>query len=215
MPVSEAEGRAGDDTLERAPRPARICVFCGSRLGARPEYAEAARTLGRLLAERGLGVVYGGTSIGLMGVVADAALAAGGEVIGVLPSSLADREIAHRGLTELHVVDSLAERKQRMFDLSGGFVSLPGGTGTLDELSEMLTWAQLGLHTRPMGVLNVSGYFDALLAFMRHAVAEGLLRERHLARLHVEADPARLIALLLADAPGAVAAKDRTAPAGR
>jgi len=195
------------------PLPRRICVFCGSALGARPEYAAAARELGRLLAEQGLGVVYGGTSIGLMGALADAALAAGGEVIGVLPGSLEKKEIAHRGLTGLHVVDTLAERKQRMFELSGGFVSLPGGTGTLDELSEMLTWAQLGFHEKPMGLLNVAGYFDGLLAFLRHAAAEGLLKERHLALLHVESDPARLLERLQAALPGAAA--DRTAAAGR
>jgi uncharacterized protein (TIGR00730 family) len=171
----------------------RVCVFCGSHLGARPDYALAARELGALLARRGLGLVYGGTHIGLMGELADAALAGGAEVIGVLPGSLVEKELAHRGLTALHVVDSLAGRKQLMFELSDAFVSLPGGTGTLDELSEMLTWAQLGFHAKPMGVLNVAGYFDPLLAWLRHAVVEGMVNERHLALLAVERDPQRLL----------------------
>lgn len=193
-----------------APRPGqrrRLCVFCGAHVGARPAYAEAARELGARIAAQGLGLVYGGTSIGLMGQLADAALEGGAGVIGVLPGSLVEKEIAHRGVTELHVVDSLAERKQLMFDLADGFISLPGGTGTLDELSEMLTWAQLGFHNKPMGVLNVAGYFDALLRFLHHAVAEGLVREKHLALLLVERDPARLLeavtAHLPAPAPGA------------
>jgi uncharacterized protein (TIGR00730 family) len=180
-----------------APRPRRICVFCGAHMGARPEYAQAARETGRLIAESGVGVVYGGTSIGLMGLLADAALAGGGEVIGVLPAALQDKEIAHRGLSALHVVESLAERKQLMFDLADAFVTLPGGTGTLDELSEMLTWAQLGFSAKPLGLLNVSGYFDALLAFLRHAMAEGMIAERHLARLAVATEPARLLEALL------------------
>jgi uncharacterized protein (TIGR00730 family) len=175
----------------------RLCVFCGASPGARAEYGEAARALGRLLAQRGLGLVYGGTHVGLMGQLADAALAGGAEVIGVLPGSLVEKELAHPGLSALHVVDSLAARKQLMFDLADAFAALPGGTGTLDELTEMLTWAQLGFHRKPLGVLNVSGYFDALLDFLRHAVAEGMLRERHLAVLTVERDPARLLDALL------------------
>jgi hypothetical protein len=187
----------------------RICVFCGAHEGARPEYAQAARETGRLIAARGLGVVYGGTSIGLMGLVADAALAGGAEVIGVLPGSLVEKEIAHRGLSDLRVVQSLAERKQLMFDLSDAFVTLPGGTGTLDELSEMLTWAQLGFSSKPLGVLNVSGYFDPLLGWLRHAVAEGMVIERHLALLSVESDPARLLEALLGR-PAAAAAGGRS-----
>jgi len=175
-------------------------VFCGAHVGARPAYAQAARELGRALAERGLGLVYGGTSIGLMGLLADAALAAGAEVIGVLPGALAEKELAHRGLSTLHVVDSLAERKQLMFDLSDAFVALPGGTGTLDELSEMLTWAQLGLHRKPLALLNVAGYFDQLLGFLRHGVAEGMVREQHLAALAVEQEPGPLLERLFADA---------------
>ncbi|HKI99882.1 MAG TPA: TIGR00730 family Rossman fold protein [bacterium] len=181
----------------------RICVFCGSHLGARPEYAEAARAFGSLLARQGLGLVYGGTSIGLMGEVAGAALAGGSEVIGVLPGSLAEKEIAHRGLSKLHVVDSLAERKQLMFDLSNGFVTLPGGTGTLDELSEMLTWAQLGFHSKPLGLLNVAGFFDPLLEWLRLATAEGMVREKHLALLLVEREPAALVEALLPRLPAA------------
>jgi hypothetical protein len=180
-----------------APRRRRLCVFCGSRLGARPVYAEAARELGALAARRGLGLVYGGTSIGLMGQVAEAALAQGAEVIGVLPTSLVEKEIAHPSLSRLHVVDSLAQRKQIMFDLSDAFVALPGGTGTLDEVTEMLTWAQLGIHEKPLGVLNTAGYYDTLLAFLRTAVREGFVSERHAALIAVESDPARLLDALL------------------
>lgn len=191
----------------RPKRPAapRVCVFCGASMGARPDYAEAARAAGRALAARGLGVVYGGTSVGLMGQLAEAALAGGAEVIGVLPGSLVEKEIAHRGLSELHVVDSLAERKQLMFDLSAGFLALPGGTGTLDELSEMLTWAQLGFHAKPLGVLNVAGYYDLLLGFLNHAVAEGLIKARHLALLEVGQTPEALVDALAARLPAASA----------
>lgn len=199
----------GTATKPREPRARRLCVFCGAHVGAREAYADAAREVGRLVAERGLGLVYGGTSIGLMGLLAEAALAGGAEVIGILPGNLVEKEIAHRGLSELHVVDSLAERKQLMFDLADGFVSLPGGTGTLDELSEMLTWAQLGFHSKPMGVLNVAGYFDPLLDFLRRGVSEGFVRERHLSLLLVEPDPARLLDRVAAtlDAGAAAAPK--------
>ncbi len=171
----------------------RICVFCGAGLGARREFAQAATALGRLMADRGLGLVYGGTRIGLMGQLADAVLDAGGEAIGVLPQSLVEREIAHGGLTKLHVVDSLAERKQLMHDLCDAFAALPGGLGTLDELSEMLTWAQLGFHQKPLGLLNVASYFDGLLAFLRHAVREGLVRQAHLDLLKVATTPQELL----------------------
>ncbi|HEX8672942.1 MAG TPA: TIGR00730 family Rossman fold protein [Longimicrobium sp.] len=157
----------------------RVCVFCGSSPGTRPVYAEAARAMGRLLAERGIGLVYGGGKVGLMGEVADAVLAGGGEVTGVIPRGLMEREVGHQGLTTLHVTGTMHERKALMVDLSDGFVALPGGYGTLDELCEALTWSQLGIHARPCGVLNVDGYFDALLALFDHAVREGFVREAH------------------------------------
>ncbi len=157
----------------------RLCVFCGSSAGSRPVYAEAARATGRLMAERGIGLVYGGGNVGLMGEVADAVLAAGGEVTGVIPHQLVEREVGHRGLTTLHVVGTMHERKALMADLADGFVALPGGFGTLDELCEVLTWSQLGIHAKPCGVLNVDGYFGALLALFDHAVAEGFVRPAH------------------------------------
>lgn len=153
----------------------RVCVFCGSRRGAGRIYAEAAVTLGRLLAQEGLGLVYGGASLGLMGVLADAALAAGGAVIGVMPRGLMAKEIAHDGLTELRVVGSMHERKALMVELADAFVALPGGYGTLEEFCEVVTWAQLGLHRKPCGLLNVGGYYNHLLAHFDHQVAEGFL----------------------------------------
>ena len=161
----------------------RVCVFCGSNPGARPEYAAAARRLGGALARRGVALVYGGASVGLMGVVAEAALAADGEVIGVIPRWLATQEVAHRGLSTLHVVDSMHERKARMAELADAFVALPGGFGMLDELLEAITWAQLGLHRKPIGLLNVAGYFDRLLALVEHAIAERFVHEGHRALL--------------------------------
>jgi uncharacterized protein (TIGR00730 family) len=171
----------------------RICVYAGSNHGNDPAYAEAAAALARVLAERGIGVVYGGGKVGLMGVVADTALAAGAEVIGVMPQALIDREIGHGGLTELRVVGSMHERKAQMAELSDGFVALPGGAGTLEELIEVYTWSQLGLHRKPMGILNVRGYYDGLEALLDHAVAEGFLREQHRAALHVAGDPDELL----------------------
>ena len=150
----------------------RVCVFCGSNRGARPAYADAARTLGAVLAARRIGLVYGGGRVGLMGVLADAALAAGGEVIGVIPRAIATKEIAHDGVSELRVVASMHERKAQMAALADGFVALPGGFGMLDELFEVVTWAQLGLHAKPIGVLNVAGYFDALRAVVEQGIAE-------------------------------------------
>lgn len=171
----------------------RICVFCGASSGRLPAYVEAARALGSTAAARGTGVVYGGGRVGLMGAVADAALAAGGEVIGVIPQELVDRELAHTGLTELHVVGSLHERKALMAELSDGFVSLPGGFGTLDELMEQLTWSQLGLHTKPIGLLDVEDYWHPLIALARHATAEGFVRESDLAAIAVATDAAGLL----------------------
>jgi uncharacterized protein (TIGR00730 family) len=171
----------------------RICVFCGSSPGHDPRYLEAARTMGHTLARRGLGLVYGGGSVGLMGAVADAALAAGGEVIGVIPQVLQIRELAHRSLTTLHVVGSMHERKALMAELSDGFVALPGGMGTLEELSEVLTWAQLGLHARPIGLLDVAGYYQPLADFFDRAVGAGFLRPAHRALLLVGHEPGALL----------------------
>src|SRR5215208_6425811 len=164
----------------------RLCVFSGSSPGAHPDYAMAAEELGRALAEQGVGVVYGGASVGLMGAVADAALDAGGNVVGVIPQALVDREIAHPGLSELRVVGSMHERKALMAELSDGFVALPGGMGTLEELFEVYTWTQLGLHSKPLGLLDVRSYFAQLAAFLDHAVAERFLTVEHREMLVVE-----------------------------
>ncbi|HYH79250.1 MAG TPA: TIGR00730 family Rossman fold protein [Longimicrobium sp.] len=171
----------------------RVCVFCGSNAGRRPEYAEAAREMGRVLAERGLGLVYGGGNVGLMGEVADTVLAAGGEVVGVIPEALMAREVGHAGLTQLHVVKTMHERKAMMADLCDGFVALPGGFGTFEEFCEVLTWSQLGFHPKPCGLLNVAGYYDTLLALFDHATAEGFVPEKHRALVIEEADPRRLL----------------------
>jgi uncharacterized protein (TIGR00730 family) len=171
----------------------RICVFCGSSPGARPDYAAAARALADELCARGLGLVYGGASVGVMAAVADAVLARGGQVIGVIPEALMARELAHPALTELHVVGTMHQRKARMVDLADGFVALPGGFGTLDELFEVLTWAQLGLHDKPCGLLDVAGYFEHLLRFVDHLVAERMVREEHRALLLHEREPAALL----------------------
>jgi uncharacterized protein (TIGR00730 family) len=179
----------------------RICVFCGSRDGARPEYVAAARSLGAALARRGIGLVYGGATVGLMGAVADAVMRAGGEVDGVIPGVLVEREIAPGTLSRLHHVGTMHERKALMARLSDGFVALPGGTGTLDELFEIITWAQLGIHDRPIGLLEVAGYWEPLLAFLRHAVDEGFIQRGDVARdpdgsgarLIVDSDPEALL----------------------
>ncbi|WP_370950176.1 TIGR00730 family Rossman fold protein [Amycolatopsis sp. cg5] len=171
----------------------RICVFCGSSMGNSPEYAAAAAALGTLLASRGIGLVYGGASVGTMGVVADAALAAGGEVIGVIPEALSSVEISHAGLTELHVVADMHERKAKMAALSDGFLALPGGAGTLEELFEIWTWAQLGLHTKPLGLVDVAGYYAPLRTFVDHMVTEGFLRPAHRDFILVDPDPAVLL----------------------
>ena len=170
-----------------------ICVYCGSNVGVRGEYADAARKLARHLASEGVGIVYGGASKGLMGILADEMLAAGGKVVGVIPAALQAREIAHLGLTELHVVNSMHERKAMMAESSDGFVALPGGFGTLEEIVEALTWAQLRIHEKPCGLLNISGYFDGLLRYLDHAEAEGFLRPQHRGMLVVAEDPADLM----------------------
>jgi uncharacterized protein (TIGR00730 family) len=179
----------------------RICVYCGSSPGRGNQYVALARALGGELALRRLGLVYGGSSIGLMGALADAALAAGAEVQGIIPRSLQEREIGHRGLTRLHVVSSMHERKALMASLSDAFIALPGGMGTLEELAETLTWSMLGLHAKPVGLLDVGGYWDPLEAFFDHAVAEGFLRPEHRALVLADEDPSRLVDRLAAWRP--------------
>jgi uncharacterized protein (TIGR00730 family) len=179
----------------------RVCVFCGSSTGRNPAHLEAARRMGRALAARGLGVVYGGGSVGLMGALADAALAAGGEVVGVIPRALQLRELAHGGLTTLHVVGSMHERKARMAELADGFVALPGGMGTLEEFAEVLTWAQLGLHARPCGLLDVAGYYRPLISFFDAAAAEGFVRPEHRRLVLVAGEPDALLDALEAWQP--------------
>lgn len=181
----------------------RICVFAGSSSGARPVYAEVAHALGTELARRGLGVVYGGACRGLMGVVADAALAVGGEVVGVHPRGLFAREVAHQGLTELREVDSMHERKALMAQLSDGFIALPGGFGTCDELFEAVTWAQVGIHHKPVGLLDIDDYFSALLAFVAHAAVEGFIPPMQTSLLLRATEPAMLLDALASYQPPA------------
>ena len=157
----------------------RLAVYCGSALPADPVYVESARAVGRTLAGRGIGIVYGGGRLGLMGAVADAALEAGGEVIGVIPEALVRAEVAHQGCTELHVVQTMHQRKALFTDLSDGFITLPGGVGTMDELWEAISWAQLGYHAKPVGLLNVAGFYDQLIAFNQHMIATGFIRPQH------------------------------------
>lgn len=173
----------------------RLAIYCGSATPADPLYIDTARQVGAMLAERGIGVVYGGGRLGLMGAVADAALEAGGEVIGVIPEALVGTEVAHCGCTELHIVSGMHERKRLFTDLSDGFVTLPGGVGTMDELWEAISWAQLGYHQKPVGLLNVAGFYDGLVAFNRHMIAVGFIRPQH-AGILIVAD--RLDALLSA-----------------
>lgn len=170
-----------------------VCVFCGSNSGARGTYADSAGRLGRAIAERGLTLVYGGAAVGLMGMLADAALAAGGKVVGIIPTALVEREIAHSGLTEQHHVKSMHERKAMMADRSDAFLALPGGAGTLEETFESWTWAQLGHHQKPVGLLNVDRFFDSLLAFIDHQVREGFIRREHRDMLIVETDPCEML----------------------
>ena len=170
-----------------------LCVFCGANLGKRPAYRAAAQHLGELLARRGITLVYGGGNVGLMGTIADACLAAKGRVIGVIPRALADKEIAHAGLTEMHVVGSMHERKARMADFADAFLSLPGGFGTWDEFCEALTWSQLGLQKKACAFLNVEGYYDALFALTARAAADGFIRAEHRQLLLVDTDPERLL----------------------
>jgi uncharacterized protein (TIGR00730 family) len=179
----------------------RIAVYCGANGGGDPLYREAAAELARYLVSEGIGIVYGGGRVGLMGAVADAALAAGGEVIGVIPQSLMDKELAHMGATEMHVVSSMHERKQLMTDLCDGVIALPGGYGTLDELFEALTWQQLGFHGKPIGLLNVAGFFDGLLTFIADACRAGFLRIEHQRCVLVDTAPAALLEKMRAFEP--------------
>ena len=174
----------------------RVCVFCGANPGTRAEYGAAARELAAVLARRGLGLVYGGGNVGMMGMLADAMLRAGGEVIGVIPQHLVDREVAHRGVTKLHVVDTMHQRKAMMNELSDAFIALPGGFGTLEEFFEILTWSQLGILRKPSGLLNVSDYYDDLLAMMDHAVAEGFLLPANRKLVIADTDPDALVVRL-------------------
>jgi uncharacterized protein (TIGR00730 family) len=171
----------------------RICVFCGSSSGSRPEYAAAAQALARELAARGHGLVYGGGNVGLMGVVADAMIEAGGEVVGVIPHTLMAREIGHTGVTTLHIVDSMHERKALMADLADAFIALPGGIGTFEEWFEAVTWTQLGLHRKPCGLLNAHGFYDELIRFMEHSWTEGFIKPETRAIVRYDAAPAALL----------------------
>ena len=185
-----------------------VAVYCGSRFGDRPAYTDSARTLGRLIAEAGGCVVYGGGRVGLMGSVADAALAAGGCVVGVIPQALMDREVGHTGLTELHVVQTMHERKQLMAERADAFIALPGGIGTLEEIYEVWSWQQLGYHDKPVALLNVEGYYDALLEFMRVSHERGFVSAPQYHALLVDDDPARLLARLAEAAAQATARDD-------
>jgi uncharacterized protein (TIGR00730 family) len=181
----------------------RLCVFCGSSPGHDPAYSASAARLGQVLAKRGIGLVYGGGRVGLMGVLADGALAAGGEVIGVIPQALLDREIGHRGLTQLRVVDSMHARKALMGELADGFIALPGGIGTLEELFEVWTWAQLGLHRKPCGLLDVDGFFAPLVDFLDCQVEAGFIHPTYRAMLAVASTPEELLARFAAYVPPA------------
>lgn len=175
----------------------RICVFCGSSFGSRPAYKQAAERLGKTLAHRGLGLVYGGGGVGLMGAIADAALAAGGEVIGVIPDSLQRREVGHSGLTKLHVVESMHERKALMADLADAFIALPGGFGTMEEFCEIVTWSQLGIQQKPCGLLNIEGYWNHLLAMLDYSVDEGFVRPENSELILVAKNPDSMLERLM------------------
>lgn len=171
----------------------KLCVYCGSSPGRQSVYTESAQALAAELVNNDIGLVYGGASIGIMGAIADAVLAGGGQVTGIIPRSIAEKEVAHSGLTELKVVESMHERKQAMADIADGFIALPGGLGTIEELFEMLTWAQLGFHTKPIALFNVAGYFDHLLSFLNHAVDEQFVKSEHHSLLLVEDSPGKII----------------------
>lgn len=185
----------------QAPAFNRICVFCGTNPGERPEYGAAARALGKLLADEGIELVYGGASVGIMGELADAVHEHGGHVTGIIPQQLMKKEAAHTGIPDLIVVASMHQRKSQMADLSAGFIALPGGIGTLEGYFEILTWGQLGIHRKPSGILNVAGYFDRLIEFLDHAVEEGFLEQEHRDMIVVETDPRKLLERLKEYAP--------------
>ena len=191
-------------------KPLSVCVYCGSRFGNRPEYEAVARELGRLIARNGWQLVYGGGNVGLMGVMADAAIEGGARVVGVIPDSLMKREVGHRGLAELHVVQTMHQRKQMMAERADMFVALPGGIGTFEELFEVWTWRQLGYHDKPIGLLNVAGYYDSFLDFMSQTTEAGFLSEAQLAVLQVDTDPARLLQRLSLVVPQATGSDDYT-----
>jgi uncharacterized protein (TIGR00730 family) len=179
----------------------RLCVFCGTNAGSRPDYSAAARELGQLLADEGIELVYGGASVGIMGELADSVQEHGGHVTGIIPQQLMQKEAAHLGIPDLIVVASMHQRKSQMADMSDGFIALPGGIGTLEGFFEILTWGQLGIHSKPCGVLNVAGYFDDLTSFLDHAVKEGFLTEQHRATIMVESDARRLLDKMAAYTP--------------
>ncbi len=185
-----------------------ICVYCGSRPGALPAYAQAARDLGQAIASLGHGLVYGGGNVGLMGIVADAVLSAGGPVLGVIPEALVQREVGHQGLSEQFVVPDMHVRKRMMAERADAFIALPGGIGTLEELYEVWTWRQLGYHDKPIGLLNVAGFYDGLLQFMDHTVAQGFLDDSQRSMPLVDTDPGALLARVLAAASAATAPDD-------
>jgi uncharacterized protein (TIGR00730 family) len=182
----------------------RVCVFCGSTSGVNPVFADAARVLGQALAQRQIDLVYGGGNVGLMGVVADAVIEQGGRAYGVIPHALVARELAHQRLTELHIVDSMHQRKALMADLADGFIALPGGFGTLEEFCEVVTWTQLGVQVKPCGLLNVAGFYDAFLSFIEHALAEQFMKDTHREIIVPDTDPLRLLDRLMAWRPPAV-----------
>ena len=173
-----------------------LAVYCGASNGAKPLYADAARMLARVLVEHNIALVYGGGNVGLMGVIADEVLRLGGEVTGVIPTALVEREVGHTGLTRQFIVKDMHERKAMMAQLSDGFIAMPGGMGTLEELFEMLTWSQLGIHTKPVGLLNVDGFYDSLIGFIDHARNEGFIKPQHAALVRVNADPVALVSNL-------------------
>jgi len=175
-----------------------ICVYCGANAGVSPIYAEAARALGRAMVDQNLALVYGGGNVGLMGIIADEVLLAGGEVTGVIPTALVEREVGHTGLTRQFIVKDMHERKAMMASLSDGFIAMPGGMGTLEELFEMLTWSQLGIHAKPIGLLNVDGFYDRLIDFIAHAREQGFIRPQHAALMMSASDPQALLTLLKA-----------------
>ena len=179
----------------------RVCVFCGTNPGSRPEYGAAARQLGQILAGQGIELVYGGASVGIMGELADSVQEHGGHVTGIIPQQLVEKEEAHTGIRNLIVVASMHQRKSQMADMSDGFIALPGGIGTLEGFFEILTWGQLGIHAKPAGILNVAGYFDGLTGFLDHAVREGFLTQEHRNHIIVESDPKRLLERMQASTP--------------